>query len=139
MWMWTHVNSSSFKYILKHQMFTKCLGVGNAAGFLGEWVTACVYLHIFQCFNIWQISVPYTWLLSTTPEKSYYFPLWCYHKKERNKIFTTKGSIKKTTCIIYNIPLCTLTLSVIVTPAFHTWYLQSIFRMLKERNKKKKS
>lgn len=49
--------------------------------------------------------------------------------------------LKICTCIItlimYNILLCTLTLSVIVTPAFHTWYLQSIFRMLKETNKNK--
>jgi len=33
---------------------------------------------------------------------------------------------------MYNQMLGALTLSVIVTPDFHTWYLQSIFMMLKE-------
>jgi hypothetical protein len=61
--------------------------------------------------------------------------------KKGKRYSLQKDLLKKTTCIItfiiHNIPLCTLTLSVIVTPAFHTWYLQSIFRMLKERKKKK--
>ena len=133
------MDTCELKYIFQHQTFTQCLGVGNAASFLGDWVTACVYPHIFKCFKIRQISVQYTWLLSTTSEKSHYFPPYCYHKNVMNIICTIKGSIKKSTCIItfiiYNILLHTLTLSVIVTPDFHTWYLQSIFRMLKETKK----
>lgn len=89
MFMWTLVNSSSLKYIFQHR------ALHNAASFLGDWVTACVYLHIFKCFNIWQVSVTYTVLLSPISEKSHYFPLCCYHKNEMNIICTIKGSIKK--------------------------------------------
>jgi len=87
-WMWTFGNPSALKYIFQHQ------ALANAATFLADWVTACVYLHIFKCFNIWQISVPCTWLLANISEKSHYFSLCCYHKNEMNIICTINGSTK---------------------------------------------
>lgn len=88
MWMWTFGNPSALKYVFQHQ------ALPNAATFLADWVNACVYLHTFKCFNIWQISVPYTWLLATISEKSHYFSLCCYHKNEMNIICTINRSIK---------------------------------------------